>query len=187
MVFQWFMLTLIDFLQIKTAVVKIHSNFIIFFQTLDILWRRPVSCMLEFRWVFHFYGFQKHFPYLAITETNQFFQATPCTCLPQYDQCAQNICCLKHKYRSYKVISRRKWNTKRTVSAEHDVQRSASGHRTVDHRYAHECSSEDQEPSRLRKRGKVFQIFCLYICVVNESFNWRRVFWKMESKFTFCF
>uniref|UniRef100_A0A8R1DQX2 Uncharacterized protein n=1 Tax=Caenorhabditis japonica TaxID=281687 RepID=A0A8R1DQX2_CAEJA len=27
---------------------------------------------------------------------------TACSCLPQYDQCAQNVCCLKAKYRSYK-------------------------------------------------------------------------------------
>uniref|UniRef100_A0A1I7XC16 CC domain-containing protein n=1 Tax=Heterorhabditis bacteriophora TaxID=37862 RepID=A0A1I7XC16_HETBA len=31
-------------------------------------------------------------------------QATPCTCLPQYDQCASNVCCLKSKFRSHKNI-----------------------------------------------------------------------------------
>ncbi|RCN42716.1 hypothetical protein ANCCAN_11305 [Ancylostoma caninum] len=29
-------------------------------------------------------------------------QTSPCVCLPQYDQCAQNICCLKAKFRSHK-------------------------------------------------------------------------------------
>ncbi|KAK6736812.1 hypothetical protein RB195_019483 [Necator americanus] len=29
-------------------------------------------------------------------------QTSPCVCLPQYDQCAQNICCLKARYRSHK-------------------------------------------------------------------------------------
>lgn len=30
-------------------------------------------------------------------------QNSPCICLPQYDQCAQNTCCLKAKFRSHKV------------------------------------------------------------------------------------
>ncbi|CAJ0606292.1 unnamed protein product [Cylicocyclus nassatus] len=29
-------------------------------------------------------------------------QTTPCICLPQYDQCAHNVCCLKAKFRSLK-------------------------------------------------------------------------------------
>ncbi|CAJ0951561.1 unnamed protein product, partial [Mesorhabditis belari] len=29
-------------------------------------------------------------------------QSSPCMCMPEYDQCAQNICCLKAKYRSLK-------------------------------------------------------------------------------------
>ncbi|KHJ90803.1 hypothetical protein OESDEN_09343 [Oesophagostomum dentatum] len=29
-------------------------------------------------------------------------QTSPCVCLPQYDQCAQNVCCLKAKFRSHK-------------------------------------------------------------------------------------
>ncbi|VDO58620.1 unnamed protein product [Haemonchus placei] len=28
--------------------------------------------------------------------------SSPCVCLPQYDQCTQNICCLKAKFRSHK-------------------------------------------------------------------------------------
>ncbi|VDP10423.1 unnamed protein product [Heligmosomoides polygyrus] len=32
-------------------------------------------------------------------------QNSPCICLPQYDQCAQNTCCLKAKFRSHKGIS----------------------------------------------------------------------------------
>ncbi|CAD6198257.1 unnamed protein product [Caenorhabditis auriculariae] len=31
-------------------------------------------------------------------------QTSPCMCLPQYDQCAQNVCCLKSKFRSHKKI-----------------------------------------------------------------------------------
>ncbi|KAK6037868.1 hypothetical protein COOONC_24627, partial [Cooperia oncophora] len=41
-----------------------------------------------------------------LTTTCVMYMAVPassCVCLPQYDQCAQNICCLKAKFRSHKV------------------------------------------------------------------------------------
>ncbi|KAJ1371614.1 hypothetical protein KIN20_033600 [Parelaphostrongylus tenuis] len=28
----------------------------------------------------------------------------PCVCLPQYEQCASNICCLKKRFRSYEKL-----------------------------------------------------------------------------------
>ncbi|CAB3410929.1 unnamed protein product [Caenorhabditis bovis] len=36
---------------------------------------------------------------------------TVCSCLPQYDQCATNVCCLKAKYRSYKKVEEKQDST----------------------------------------------------------------------------
>ncbi|WKX96951.1 hypothetical protein Q1695_012978 [Nippostrongylus brasiliensis] len=46
---------------------------------------------------------------------------TSCTCLPQYDPCAQNICCLKAKFRSHK-----------NVAAVQQPQHDSAEHSTVD-------------------------------------------------------
>ncbi|KAK6042177.1 hypothetical protein COOONC_20318 [Cooperia oncophora] len=43
-----------------------------------------------------------------LTTTCVMYMAVPassCVCLPQYDQCAQNICCLKAKFRSHKAVA----------------------------------------------------------------------------------